>query len=403
MKIEAHCSLYAPHIGGVETMTAEMGHALAAQGHEMSVVTKRWPDTLAETEVVDKIQVQRVPAGISEAAILDTARYFAANPDLVQSADVVHLIGMRRPLPLFGTLLAAVHGKPVVSSVVGSEVPNLESPESATIWQEGEAYMHDAYRNILGHTAVSASTMDLATAVVPYIKDKIKVLPVGIDVESYDQFQAVRPDGIDEPFIMSLRRLEKSKGIDVLIKAYAQLIAEGRAGDTQLVIAGDGPERQNLEKLAADLLGRDVKRTHFLGRVSLQQGIGMLKTAAATVVPSIAEGGGLVNTEANAVGCPLIASDVGGIREYTTPESSILFEAGNSSELAKAIHTILNDSGMRAALTANGRCFAETRDWQKVIMEYIAMYEMARPLERKDLQVTSNLGKKVLNILEGNA
>ena len=76
----------------------------------------------------------------------------------------------------------------------------------------------------------------------------------------------------------------------------------------------------------------------FIGTIKLSRGMSLLKGAKLTVVPSLSEGGGLVNVEAQASGCPVIASRVGGIPEYVKDgESGLLFEPGNYKELAEKI------------------------------------------------------------------
>lgn len=402
MKVKAITSLHTPHIGGVETMVTEMGRALRNEGHDASVLTKRWPDSLPIHERIDGMDVDRVPAGISDSNILETAQYIANNHSLIENADVLHLVGMRRPLPLIIAAAGVVYEKPVVSSVVGLEIPNPQSNESDELWQQGEHYMHDAYDNILGHTAVSASTLDLTLKVVPSLKERMSVLPAGIDMETYEKVAPVTPLKDEAPFIFSLRRLEETKGIDVLIKAYARLLEAGDAGYTKLVIAGDGPERENLEQLARQLI-KKADMVKFIGSVSLEAGMGMLKTAQMTVVPSLAEAGGLVNTEANAVGCPLIASNVGGIGEYTTPAASLLVKPGDERALCEAMRTMLTDNRLRSRVVAEGRKFAATRDWSEIIQQYIELYEKATPVPRTLSNFKSDIGKKVISIFEGES
>lgn len=398
MRVSAHTSLYAPHIGGIETMVREMGGALEKEGHEFGVVTKRWPVDLPTSDRIDQTDIHRVPAGYSEDDIVACAQYlYDHGAHLMNGVDVIHAVGMRRPLPMLSAILGSLYRIPVVSSVCGLEVPNPGNAESERLWQQGLAYMPDAYRNMSEHTAVSGATREYTEEVLPEYQGRIGVLHAGIDYDHYASLPVGRPEGIDQPYFMSLRRLEAGKGIDVLIEAYARLLDES-ASQTDLVIAGDGPERQTLEDLVVRL--RLSKRVHFIGSIGLDAALGMLKGAEATIVPSTAEAGGLVNTEANAVGCALIASDVGGIREYTTDGAALFVKPGDSAELAQALRVVSEDKQLKRQLVEHGKVFAEGRDWSNIIGGYVRLYEEAQPVDPSRLQLTAAISQKVFNILE---
>ncbi len=116
--------------------------------------------------------------------------------------------------------------------------------------------------------------------------------------------------GPARPVLLFLGRLVEVKGVDYLLRAFA--VVERRRPDAALVIAGDGPQRAELQALAADL---GIRSVEFIGLVS-DPGIksALLRRASAMVVPSvrtrgIAEGGPLVVLEALSAGLPVIGSD----------------------------------------------------------------------------------------------
>lgn len=398
MNVLAVSSLYRPHIGGVETMIEEMAEVLDDNGHKLEVIAKQWPEELAQNEVINGINVTRVPTGKSEEELLNIAGSFRDLRDKFVQADVVHVIGMRRPLPLFSVLLSRISDTPVIGSVVGTEVPNPGSTESEIVWQEGKEYMTDSYLSATHITAVSESTRQLTLDVIPELEGKIQVVPVGINLKGYESIQPSNPLDIGK-FILSLRRLEQSKGVDILINAYSNLINSGKVKGIDLLIAGDGPERAKLESLARSK-GVASESIHFIGNLSLNSAIGALKTAEMTVVPSLAEGGGIINTEANAVGCPLVASNVGGIGEYTTSEAALLVPPGHETALADAMFNVYNNSELRRKMVIAGKIFAQTRDWRSLIQEYLNLYDSVRDREPRPLQLKSMISNKVLEILE---
>lgn len=385
MKIVSVTSLYRPHVGGVETMVEEMSTELLSMDHEVEVISKLWPVDLPKQETIDGVRIVRTRSGIDNHAVLTAAQEFTNLAPNFQSADIVHVVGMRRPFPMFAAILGQTLGKPVVATVVGSEIPNPNSPSSENVWAQGSHYMPDAYRNMRMVSAVSESTAMLTQKVVPEIA-QIQNLPVGIDVEGYDRVQPYQPRQSHGRFILALRRLEHDKGIDILIDAYKYLRSvHSIPADIDLVIAGDGSERQHLEDQASRHgLGESVK---FIGTVAMNEAIGMLKKAELTVVPSRAEGGGLVNTEANAVMCPLVAADVGGIREYTTSEASVLVRPDDVLALADGISSIVNNETLRESVRIAGRAFAEQRDWSVVMDRYLNFYTEAASQKQQQLSL----------------
>ncbi len=130
-----------------------------------------------------------------------------------------------------------------------------------------------------------------------------------------------------------LGRLIAIKGVDYLIRAFHRLSQE--RSDVALFIAGDGPERRNLEELARTLSARNV---HFLGAVTEAERKSFLfERASAVVVPSVSfpesrEGGPLVVLEALSAGTPVIGTDAlgsstpfirDGVSGYVVPERDV--------------------------------------------------------------------------------
>ncbi len=184
----------------------------------------------------------------------------------------------------------------------------------------------------------------------------------------------VIPEKIKDQYIFSLRRLEPSKGVDVLIKAFN--LIKDKFPKLHLIIAGEGSEEAKLKKLVDEYsLGN---RVSFIGTVEIKRGFALLRGAECTVVPSISEGGGLVNIEAQAVGCPVIACRVGGIPEYVIDnESGLLFEVGNFEELADKISTLLFNKPLREKLIEGGLKHSKKFDWEILAPQYIKLYNDA--------------------------
>lgn len=153
--------------------------------------------------------------------------------------------------------------------------------------------------------------------------------------------------------VLFLGRLWREKGIDDLLAAAARVAPQLPA--LQLVCAGDG-ELERVQALA--------QRLGLAGRVELPGWLDgepkarALREAAVFVLPSYAEGLPMGVLEAMAQGVPVVASDVGGVRE-ALGDAGLLVAAGDVEALAGALAALLQDPARAAALGAAGRRRAE--------------------------------------------
>lgn len=360
-------SLYAPHAGGVETMISEMARAYQSEGIQSIVLTKRWPLDLAEESVIDGVRVHRVLSARTPSEFAEVASWIRANEGKLR-ADVIHAIGMRRPMPLLALLMGRRWGVPVICTMAGGDIPDSHDPYPGTVWKESEETVLEAMERCDALTSVSKGLTAEFRRFFPDMKREVKDIYAGIDLDLINRARPERPFG---HFILSLRRLDPTKGIHILIKAFYRI--QRRYPRLQLVIAGDGPERTKLEALVSSL-GLD-DRAHFLGTVSLSRGMSLLKGADLTAVPSLSEAGGLVNVEAQAAGCPVVASDVGGIPEYVSDgESGLLFASGDDEALAVKISTLLDDAALREKLIKGGFLHSEKFSWKELAPQYLKLY-----------------------------
>lgn len=169
--------------------------------------------------------------------------------------------------------------------------------------------------------------------------EKIRVVPLGLEL---DRFRAIDRSergwfrsslGIDPraPLIVSAGRLVEIKRFDLLIEAFRTLAQSSE--DAHLVIAGDGDAayRAALEKLAAPL----GSRIRFLGwRSDLER---IYADADLLALTSDNEGTPVAVIEALAAGVPVVATDVGGVRDVLRSTCGILVERGSAASIAGAM------------------------------------------------------------------
>lgn len=185
------------------------------------------------------------------------------------------------------------------------------------------------------------------------------------------------------PILGAVGRLEDVKGFDLLLRAFARLkdprgdTAIGTSEDRQprLVIVGEGSREESLKQLATDLGVAD--RVYWAG----------YKDDAAraptgfdiSVMPSRQEALPLACLEAMAAGCPVVASDVGGLPEAVGDgETGYVVPSENVDRLTEAIQTLLDDPELAQSMGAQGRQkFLQRFHVDSMINETWAVYEDA--------------------------
>jgi glycosyltransferase involved in cell wall biosynthesis len=183
---------------------------------------------------------------------------------------------------------------------------------------------------------------------------RIRVLPNSIDPDrraSEQEAHALRRKldiADNERVILSIGRFSREKGQIDLIRAADHLAQLHPGLRFRLVLAGEGPERERVERAAAELSGRAV----FVGH---QRDLRPYYSLADLfVLPSYSEGSPNVILEAMAAGVPIVATTVGGVPETVQDQrTALLVPAGNPRALAGAIGRLLTDKPLAARLAAN--------------------------------------------------
>jgi glycosyltransferase involved in cell wall biosynthesis len=174
--------------------------------------------------------------------------------------------------------------------------------------------------------------------------DRTIVIPNAVDVDAYPQAPLERA----LPRLISIGRLAAPKDWSTLLSAVESLDPETFS---ELVIVGDGPDRERVE----DELARcSPGRLRLLGeRADVPA---LLSDADVFVLASRSEGLPLSVIEAMAAGLPVVASDVGGVRELVRDgETGALVRPGDPAALAAALPPLLADRELRRRLGAAGR------------------------------------------------
>ncbi|HYH60480.1 MAG TPA: glycosyltransferase [Solirubrobacterales bacterium] len=225
---------------------------------------------------------------------------------------------------------------------------------------------------------VSTATVDDLVRLGVAPREKFRVVPLGLDLERFDSIEAAaRPRararlGYREGDVVCtfVGRLAPVKRVGLLIAA----LGRARACDErlQLLVVGDGAERASLERQArAAGLAQAVR---FVGyRDDLET---IWAGSDLAVLSSDNEGTPVALIEAAAAGLPAVATDVGGVAEAVSPESSLLVPPGDERGLANAMVELGGDPERRAAMGAIARARAIERfSVDRLIADISGLYQ----------------------------
>lgn len=220
---------------------------------------------------------------------------------------------------------------------------------------------------------ISQNNLDLLKKLYPANGHKLVLVHNGLDINDFqqqltaisaDQKTTFRQDNCsnyntDTKFIACIAALHERKGVDLLLQAFAKF--QTAQHNYQLLIAGSGPEENNLRQLTAQL-GLE-KNVLFFGQL---QNIPLLLAASDFfVLPSRREAFGLVLLEATCAKLAILATQTGGIMEILSKQEAILVESQN----AEALHLGLVELTSKSPTQLQQMCQSA---WQRLNQEFSA-------------------------------
>lgn len=367
--------------GGPVRAVIDLSEALAAKGHDLTVMVRRGPDTPASwkqpgsrTRTVELGQPQIAGAWFSGAA---RARIV----ELIDACDIVHIHGIWTPHNAQVARIAKARGKPHVVSCRGmldDWCMDQRRPKKLVYLKlaGGSAMLNNArlvHCTADGELRQSAKWFPGSTGVViPNLLDlKPYITMPGVERARAKFPQLSRP----EPTLLFLSRLHYKKGVEHLIDAAHILKTRGRPHQVLVAGTGDDAYEQQLRTRTRELGMEDL--VSFLGMVIGDDKVSLYQASDLFVLPTSQENFGFVLYEALAAGCPLVTTK--GVD--TWPE---LEEAGASitdqdaEQLADAIDPMTRDRAQRDRLGERGRAWVfKNLDPDHIVQSFEQFYERA--------------------------
>ncbi len=380
---------YPPHVvGGLGAHVGALAPALARLGVEVHVVTPLKTDSAPE-EVEQGVFVHRVAPDpsvqapwqfydqvLAENAGLESAslslRDRLGGFDLAHNHDWLTSFAARRVknmlhLPLVATIHATERGRG--RGQLGSD--QARRINEAEWWLTYEAWR------------VICCAQYMAGEVRRYFEapaDKLDVVPNGVDPNRFAYLDGVdlhafraRYAAPEDKLVLFVGRIVREKGAEVLVRAAPKVLAA--APNTRIVIAGRGPELDNLRQVVAQFsLQRRVNLAGFVDDASRDK---LYVTADCAVFPSLYEPFGIVALEAMAAHTPVVVSDVGGLREVVRHAGTgITIYPGDPDSCAWGIlHTLQHPEWAHMRAENAYRTILETFNWDTVARQTLSVYE----------------------------
>lgn len=365
----------AERYGGPSHAVFDMCRALAAIGIDTHIATTDADGAgRLSVPVEEPITYRDVPAIFFRRQWSEAFKYsrplrrwlFAS----VRRFDVVHVHGVYSHAPLAAAAAARSHGVPYVVRPLGtlSAWALRQKPLRKRVgWHLGVGKM------LAGAAAIHCTSASEANELRPAdLAGKAVVIPLGIAPGD----GAVHGNGVPYPYVLALGRIHPKKGLDVLIRAFAQAAARDAALNRwRLLIAGTG-EARYLEELRALVQSCGcADRVEFTGWISGARRESTLRDAAVVAMPSHQENFGFAAFEAMARGVPVV---VGGSTDFAGEIASAgagWISDADHGRLAAVLLEAMRDDRERVRRGAAGRALVQRRfTWDGVARDMEAAY-----------------------------
>jgi glycosyltransferase involved in cell wall biosynthesis len=376
MRILIALTYYRPHYSGLTIYVERQARALAARGHQVTILTSRFDRSLPAQEVQEGVRVVRlnVSLHVSKGVIMPAMPYWAWK--LVRQADVVNL-----HVPQFDAapiaLLSRLLGKPVVLTyhcdlllptgfvhTVANRVSDLANRVAAILAQ---VVVHNT-RDYAEHSPFLHSYLHKLIPVYP----PVELAHAGsTDRAAFRQKFAIQPE---QRIIGMAARLATEKGVEYLAQALPRVLE--RIPQARVLVVGPYQNVVGEERYAERVMTLvEPLKQHwsFLGVVSPVEMAAFFHESEVTVLPSLnsTESFGIVQVESLVCGTPVVASDLPGVRvPVSHTGSGLIVPAANAEALAQGILDVLGDParfrGEPEALIRSSTPTAVAEEYEKI-------------------------------------
>jgi phosphatidylinositol alpha-mannosyltransferase len=348
--------------GGVQEHTKGLARALVAMGHEATLFA---PELRGPQERLDRVvtvslgPAVNIPANGSVAPLGIDPRMLVRFDLQLDSADVIHVHEAFLPASL-----CAIARRPKLTAVVGTFHAAAEK-----FWPYAVAapLLRLAARRLDATTAVSPEARRLVRR---YVNVDPEIVPNGVDVEYYEKAEADPEASALGRTVLFCGRNEPRKGMDVVLRAFADVAASRPDVHLLCFPAEDDDVPEGFPREIRD-------RVHCYGRITEEKKAALHRAADISCFAATSgESFGIAVLEGLAGGSAVIASDIPGYR-YAGGDAPLYASPGDVASWTSALATLLDDDGERNRIAARGPDRARMFDWSVVAAQTVTVYERA--------------------------
>ncbi len=295
----------------------------------------------------------------------------------IKNSDIVHIqsiFSISTPISLF---FSKKYNKPIFLSPRGQLGEWCLGTRGKLKRQWLKYFIRPFSRNVTWHATAEKEKDEILSI---FFDAKVEVIPNGIFVNDYKQYNNFSRgeylkkytkfnDDCVNKVIVSLGRLHKKKGFDILIEAFNKIVPIHP--NSYLLIAGpDEGEKQNLIKLISNL--RLNNKVFLIGNIEDQDKIDFLANADLFVLPSHNENFGNVYLESLAAGTPVVASK-NTPWEGVEPHNCGIWAENTVDRITNAMMEVLDKD--RDTMRRNSMIFASGYDWANIAIKFKNTFE----------------------------
>lgn len=353
MRIALVASSYLPRRGGLERHVDELARGLTRRGVDVEVLTQQRPCLLPPVSEFDGFLVRRYPASVGSARVAVAPALWE---HLRRRAASLDLVDVHTSHAALAVAVARAHPRRLVLTPHAPVQRFLRWPNARLL------------RSLVAHADQTICTAavegELLRKRFPAAADRIAFVPQGVDATA---IRTARPFGCPGIVVLTVGRLDRSKGIERAIAAMAALDPAYR-----LAVVGDGPARHRLVSHAVDL--RVSSRVEFTGAVPDAELYRWLRTAQVVVALADHDSSGLPVIEGLAAGAPVVAADIPVHREAASyaDGAGVAFVAPTDSPIRVA--DAISEAAEGRVPDAVGHSFPS---WDEVVERSLARYAAA--------------------------
>jgi len=346
-----------PYAGGAEVHLEEMLRRLVTYGHEVTLLCSGFAGC-RRSETVEGIRIVR--CGNRHNFNLVVPFHIRR---LVRDNHYDILVEDINKIPFYTPLYLDIKTLVVVPHLFATTVFHEINFVLGCYIYLAEKPMVSIYRGRPFNVISESTADDIAARGIP--RSDISIIHCGIDRQVYAHDPGLPK--YEQPTILYLGRIKKYKSIQDLVCALA--LVKKKLPEARLMVVGAGDYLDSLKSLARSMgLAHDVE---FPGFVSPEEKVERMRRAHVSVLPSLKEGWGLTNIEANSVGTAVVAADVPGLRDSVRDgQTGLLYEYGDVEQLARKLLQILADDSLRVRLQEGALKWAETFNWDDAARKF---------------------------------